>query len=165
MASKASYENRAYVETIVKDHWKVWEIVERYDKYLIWLEIVSPRLVLNTITSFAIFWQMEYLRFYDYWNGTSESLEGRICSYKPLFIYFGMKTYYLILFCLADYQEKATTQLFFLRDKSDDHDTIVVAFRGTEPFDADAWCSDFDLSWYELPEMGKIHGGFMKALG
>ncbi|KAL5557058.1 hypothetical protein UlMin_039294 [Ulmus minor] len=97
MASKLSYENRAFVKTIVTNHW-----------------------------------EMELIDFYDLWNDT---------------------------------QKKYTTQAFMMKDKTSDPNIVVVAFRGTEPFDADAWSTDVDISWYEYPGMGRIHGGFLKALG
>ncbi|KAL5099260.1 hypothetical protein RYX36_003587 [Vicia faba] len=97
MASKACYENEAYLKSTIT-----------YD------------------------WKMKFVGFFDCWN---------------------------------EYQGRATTQVLILLDKSKDRDTYVVAFRGTEPFDADAWSTDLDISWYGIPGVGKVHGGFMKALG
>ncbi|XP_045816441.1 triacylglycerol lipase OBL1-like [Trifolium pratense] len=97
MASKAAYENKAFIRDSVQNHWK--------------MEVVASG---------------------DYWN---------------------------------DYQGKATTQAFVLLDKSDNQDTYIVTFRGTELFDADQWSYDFDVSWLNLPGLGKTHAGFMKVLG
>ncbi|EEF52390.1 uncharacterized LOC8278856 [Ricinus communis] len=97
MAAKLSYENQAFVRSIVTDHWN-----------------------------------MEFLGFYNFWN---------------------------------EHQKLPSTQAFMLHDKKTDPNLIVVAFRGTDPFDANAWLIDVDLSWYELQGIGKIHRGFMQALG
>ncbi|KAF8029226.1 hypothetical protein BT93_E1787 [Corymbia citriodora subsp. variegata] len=67
--------------------------------------------------------------------------------------------------CWNDYQKERSTQVFILCDKPVDANLILISFRGTEPFDADDWCTDFDYSWYEIPKLGKVHMGFLEALG
>ncbi|KAJ8553193.1 hypothetical protein K7X08_023871 [Anisodus acutangulus] len=63
------------------------------------------------------------------------------------------------------FEKELSTQVFILCDKPKDANLIVISFRGTEPFDADDWITDFDYSWYEIPKLGKVHMGFLEALG
>ncbi|KAM2993575.1 hypothetical protein FF2_045656 [Malus domestica] len=67
--------------------------------------------------------------------------------------------------CWNDFQKQMSTQVFILCDKPIDANVILISFRGTEPFDADDWSTDFDYSWYEIPKLGKVHMGFLEALG
>lgn len=70
-----------------------------------------------------------------------------------------------MVFFLIDFQKENSTQVFILCDKPTDANLILISFRGTEPFDADDWSTDFDYSWYEIPKLGKVHMGFLEALG
>jgi hypothetical protein len=44
-------------------------------------------------------------------------------------------------------------------------DLIVVAFRGTSPFDLARWRADLDPSWYKIPRLGGAHAAYTHALG
>ncbi|KAL0350672.1 UNVERIFIED_CONTAM: Lipase [Sesamum radiatum] len=62
--------------------------------------------------------------------------------------------------------QEDTTQAFMFRDRNADSDIIFVAFRGTELFNAKDWRTDLDIPWYNLQGVnGRVHGGFIKALG
>ncbi|CAL9106652.1 triacylglycerol lipase OBL1 [Musa acuminata AAA Group] len=97
MAAKIAYENPAYIENTVTNHWK-----------------------------------MHFVGFYDCWN---------------------------------KFLEEKTTQAFIFCNKAEDADLIVLSFRGTEPFNAQDWSTDVDLSTLLAGKLGLLHLGFLKALG
>ena len=52
-----------------------------------------------------------------------------------------------------------------MTDRAKDASAVVLAFRGTEPFNTKDWSTDVELSWLGLGAMGNVHLGFLKALG
>ncbi|WCJ39271.1 alpha/beta-Hydrolases superfamily protein [Euphorbia peplus] len=67
--------------------------------------------------------------------------------------------------CWIESQKQSNTQVFICCDKEEDAKLIVVSFRGTEPLNLQDWITDFDFSWYEIPKVGKVHVGFLEAMG
>ncbi|WVZ96447.1 hypothetical protein U9M48_042085 [Paspalum notatum var. saurae] len=67
--------------------------------------------------------------------------------------------------CWNKFAEDYTTQAFVFTDRATDASVVVVAFRGTEPFNTRDWSTDVNLSWLGMGEMGHVHVGFLKALG
>lgn len=65
----------------------------------------------------------------------------------------------------AEFHQERDTQVFIFTDQPKDARAIVVAFRGTEVFNAIDWSTDMDFSWFEVKGLGKVHVGFLEALG
>ncbi|KAF3526784.1 hypothetical protein F2Q69_00046126 [Brassica cretica] len=76
------------------------------------------------------------------------------------------KLYYSVfIFVVSVPRKKNLTQAFVFKASDTNPNLIVVSFRGTELFSSDDWCTDLDISWYELKNVGKVHAGFSRALG
>eukprot|EP01018_Ginkgo_biloba_P008006 Gb_19035 [translate_table: standard] len=67
--------------------------------------------------------------------------------------------------CWNKFLEEKSTQAFIFCDRVANAKLVVIAFRGTEPFDADDWSTDFNFSWYKIDPIGRVHLGFLEAMG
>ncbi|XP_057851047.2 triacylglycerol lipase OBL1 [Cryptomeria japonica] len=67
--------------------------------------------------------------------------------------------------CWNQFLKKKSTHAFIFCDKAENAELVVIAFRGTEPFDAIDWSTDFDISLYKMEPIGRTHLGFLEAMG
>lgn len=79
MASKLSYENEAFVKTIIKDHWNVsiTDMAKQIllDSTLVIYDGMAMMMMINVSFFFSfIFAQMEFLYFDNYWNGKHQPI-------------------------------------------------------------------------------------------
>jgi hypothetical protein len=67
----------------------------------------------------------------------------------------------------AESQQKDNTQVFIFQDRPKDANAVVIAWRGTDPFNVDNWLTDFNFSLLQLQQEldMNVHHGFLKAIG
>lgn len=140
MASKLAYESRSVQELVVSKQWNM-----SYQKFYEFLNITDkPNLgpVVDLIHAIIV-------------SAEQSQLVPCLPFLKPLLNFLDRST---IL--------RPNTEAFTFTDKRQDADLVVLAFRGTEPFSADDWSTDFDFSFMRLDEdFGSLHVGFLEALG
>ncbi|KAH9543158.1 hypothetical protein CY35_13G048100, partial [Sphagnum magellanicum] len=61
--------------------------------------------------------------------------------------------------------KKRSTEAFVFADKPHSMNAIVIAWRGTEPFNTWDWSTDIDFSWAWFQNGMAVHLGFLEALG
>ncbi|XP_071742442.1 triacylglycerol lipase OBL1-like [Rutidosis leptorrhynchoides] len=110
------------------------------------------------------------------YNSSLSMMASKLCYESKAFVKAAVEDHLKMEFIDSyefrnDYKNTIRTHASMFQDQKSNPNLIAVAFRGTLPFNANDWMTDFDISWYELKDMsnsqtiGRIHGGFMKALG
>ncbi|CAK9860162.1 unnamed protein product [Sphagnum jensenii] len=67
--------------------------------------------------------------------------------------------------CWNECHKKRSTEAFIFADKPHNMNAIVIAWRGTEPFNTWDWSTDIDFSWARFQNGMAVHLGFLEALG
>jgi hypothetical protein len=67
--------------------------------------------------------------------------------------------------CWNECHKKRSTEAFIFADKPQNMNAIVIAWRGTEPFNTWDWSTDIDFSWARFQNGMAVHLGFLEALG
>ncbi|GLJ18998.1 hypothetical protein SUGI_0339600 [Cryptomeria japonica] len=67
--------------------------------------------------------------------------------------------------CWNQFLKTWSTQAFIFCDKAENAKLVVIAFRGTEPFNVNDWSTDFDISLYKMEPIGRVHLGYLEAMG
>ncbi|KAH7302344.1 hypothetical protein KP509_23G068400 [Ceratopteris richardii] len=164
MASKIAYESTEVQEAIVNDQWKM-----NYGKFYECpnAHAFSPGFLQKLMYMVLGFVQQILIRLQQAIDFLFPKLIPIFGSILKVFLRSLLDQNIAAIKVLKEWTSLLPkTYAFTFMNKRHDADLIVLAFRGTEPFCADAWSTDFDFSYLEVgSDIGRLHWGFLQALG